>query len=89
MLIVCTCIYVIVASNNDVNICVIRRVSYKKQELLTFHPRFFDEVRSAHVFSFLDCVFALCLVLNVAFICGLSILDCHFGFLLRLLITTL
>jgi hypothetical protein len=39
---------------------ITRRVSYKKQELLTFastwvHPRFYGGVRVAHLFSFLCC----------------------------------
>jgi hypothetical protein len=42
------------------NVWVTRRVSYKKQELLTFRehmssPPFFGSVRVAHLFSFLCC----------------------------------
>jgi hypothetical protein len=45
---------------------LVRRVSYKKQELLTIHdqldrPLIFDGVCGAHPFRFLCCVFVFCL----------------------------
>ena len=70
---------------------VARRVSYKKQELLTIRgfTYGFGGVRVAHPFvscvvlCFL-CLFPVTSVSGVASISGLSILDCAFGFLKRL-----
>ena len=61
------------------------RVSYKRQELLTRHdylgsPRVFGEV---HVSCFV-CISSMSCVPGVVGFCGLSILNCHFGFLWRL-----
>ena len=68
------------------------REFYKRQELLTLcehlsSPAVFGEVRVAHLFSFLCCVFCfVCLrpVSCVPKVSGFSILDRPFGFLSRL-----
>ena len=69
--------------------CLIR----SRNCLLFTSTRFFGEVRVAHLFSFLYCVFLFffCLRLypvpNVVSVSGLSILDCPFSFFLTFIET--
>lgn len=62
------------------------RIQDQQNILFAGSPRGFGQVRVAHLFSFLCCifciVFVLCLIItSVAWISGLSTLDCPFGFL--------
>ena len=86
-----TCFMTVMPGFNEFYfIWVSSRLSPKKQEL----PQVFEGIRVSHLFIFLCyVVFLFCFVclllvsclLNVAIVFGLSILNCPFGFLLRLI----
>jgi hypothetical protein len=84
------CLFVYKGVQHVLTIWVTRLVSYKRQELITLRehlgwPLIVGVVRVAHLFSCLCCVVFLCFVClrpvccvpKVAYISGLSGLDCH------------
>jgi hypothetical protein len=64
---------------HDLNIGVTRRVSYKKKELLTLLKHLGSLFKSFVIIVLF--VFVLCIVPNIAYIPGWSMLDCPFNFL--------